>query len=78
VDFVEQTKPIQKLALLHTNAPERALALKERLAHLLPEADPAMLNITPVIGVHIGPGAAGVAWISQNVPEPAFLESLKP
>lgn len=77
VGYVEQSQPIQQIALLHTNAPERAQALKERLAPLLPQADPPILNITPVIGVHIGPGAAGVAWVSQEVPPAAFLEQFQ-
>ncbi|NIV28975.1 MAG: fatty acid-binding protein DegV, partial [Anaerolineae bacterium] len=57
---VEQAAPIEKMAFLHTNAPGRAQALRERLADVLPEGEIPTLNITPVIGVHIGPGAAGV------------------
>jgi DegV family protein with EDD domain len=75
-ELVEITQPVERLAFLHTNAPEKAHALKERLSHLLPQAEVPMLNITPVIGVHIGPGAAGVGWISRQVPDEDFIRSL--
>ena len=74
--LVEKTMPIERLAFVHTNAPQQAEALRQRLVHLLPEGEIPVLNITPVIGVHIGPGAAGVAWISQEVPGAEFLKAI--
>jgi fatty acid-binding protein DegV len=35
-------------------------------AHLLPKADLMTQDITPVIGAHIGPGAAGFAVVSAE------------
>jgi fatty acid-binding protein DegV len=33
---------------------------------LLPNKEIYSMNITPVIGVHIGPGAVGYAIVSKN------------
>ncbi|MFP3852933.1 MAG: DegV family protein [Anaerolineales bacterium] len=67
-ELIGKTEPIERLALVHTNAPEQAQALRERILPWLPEREIPVLNITPVIGVHIGPGAAGAAWVSRDVP----------
>lgn len=57
--------PLEQLALVHTSAPERLIELRERARHLFPEGpEPLEVDVTPVIGTHIGPGAAGFACVS--------------
>lgn len=63
VEKMQALEPFERVALVHTHAPDRAEALKERVLTLLPEADIPSVDITPVIGAHIGPGAAGFAVI---------------
>lgn len=64
--LVELTKalgPLTSLAILHTNRPEGADELRHRLAHLR-LADPILtVDVTPVIGVHVGPGGLGIAAV---------------
>lgn len=55
--------PLVSLAVLHTNWPERAEELKSHLAHLRPEDQVLTVDVTPVIGVHVGPQALGVATV---------------
>lgn len=62
--MLKDNLPIEKVALLHTNAPEKAQKLYEMAASMLPEGKIMSMDITPVIGAHIGPGAAGFAIIS--------------
>ena len=64
--MLEDLQPIEQFALVHTNAAEQALAFRQQAAHLLPEQTAYSMDITPVIGAHLGPGAVGYAVISKN------------
>lgn len=58
--------PVERAALVHTNAPEVAEELRRRLGPLLPQGPIGSVMVTPVIGAHIGPNAAGIALIGQG------------
>jgi DegV family protein with EDD domain len=65
VDLVRQTAPLQALALVHTNAPETAQKLRGKAQQLFPDAhEPLSVNVTPVLGAHLGPGAVGFVCVS--------------
>ncbi len=66
IEMLEEHQPIERFALLHTNAPEEANAFYARIKNLIPEGEIYSMDITPVIGVHIGPGAVGYAIISKT------------
>ncbi|MEJ2759173.1 MAG: DegV family protein, partial [Anaerolineales bacterium] len=68
VDMLKEHQPLERVALVHTNAPETAEILREMAAPYLPEGDLLSMDITPVIGAHIGPGAAGFAYITAKRP----------
>lgn len=61
-----ERSPIEQFALLHTNAPVAAKEIEKYVNKLLPETDIYSVDITPVIGAHIGPGAIGYAIVSQK------------
>lgn len=61
-----ERSPFERIALVHTHAGEQAELLKRRVGHLLPEGELTSVDITPVIGAHIGPGAVGFACISAR------------
>lgn len=63
--LVERT-PIERFALLHTNAAKAAKEIETYVRKVLPENDVYSVDITPVIGAHIGPGAIGYAIVSQR------------
>lgn len=65
IRLLHDASPLEKVALLHTDAPDKADALRQQVQHLLPKGDIPTVNITPVIGAHIGPGAVGFACISR-------------
>jgi fatty acid-binding protein DegV len=63
--MLENLAPLEDLALVHTNAPEKMKELRERARHLFPEGkEPIEAEVTPVIGAHIGPGAVGFACVA--------------
>jgi fatty acid-binding protein DegV len=67
LDMLGALAPLEELALVHTNAPEKLRELRERARHLFPSGrDPVEVDVTPVIGTHIGPGAAGFACVSAG------------
>jgi DegV family protein with EDD domain len=68
IQILEEISPLERVALVHTNAPERAQELRLKAEHLLPDGDLTSADITPVIGANIGPGAVGFACISANLP----------
>ena len=65
ISIASTWKNIKRLAVLHSGAPERAKELTERVVNLCP--NPLMIvDITTVIGVHIGPGCVGLAVLTQD------------
>jgi len=65
IELVEEISPIERLALVHTGDSEAAQALWQQARHLFPAIhDPISVNVTPVIGAHIGPGVAGFACLA--------------
>jgi len=68
VDLLAERAPLERLALLHTHAPDSAEAFRQRIAHLLPRGEVPSVDITPVIGSHIGPGAVGFACVCAQTP----------
>ena len=66
VSLLEEHLPLEKFALLHTNAEEKANSFMKTIANLLPSERYYSMNITPVIGAHIGPGAFGFAIVKKE------------
>jgi len=66
VEMLEAVGRIERVALVHTNAPDRLADLRKLASHLLPKGDLMTEDITPVIGAHIGPGAAGFAVVTAE------------
>jgi fatty acid-binding protein DegV len=54
---------LERIALVHTHADEKARALLARVAEYLPPGEVPSVDITSVVGAHIGPGAVGFAPI---------------
>lgn len=64
IEILKEFHPVERFALLHTNAAQKAEAFRARIAERLPAGEIYSVNITPVIGAHIGPEAVGFAIIS--------------
>jgi len=66
IDLLSEKGPLERVAIVHTHAPARVEELRQLAAHLLPAGEILSMDITPVIGAHIGPGAAGFAVITEK------------
>jgi DegV family protein with EDD domain len=66
VELLNQYRPFERVALLHSDAAERAQALLAEVRGLLPEGEVWLEQINPVLGAHIGPGVVGFVCISQK------------
>jgi len=63
-DLLARLGPLEKLAVLHTNAEGEALRFAERYAPGNIPA-PLIVNVTTVIGTHVGPHGLGFAAVIQ-------------
>jgi DegV family protein with EDD domain len=66
ISLLSDLAPLEQVALVHTHAPDRAEELRQRVEHLLPEGEVPSVDITPVIGAHIGPSAVGFACVTAR------------
>jgi DegV family protein with EDD domain len=62
--LLEAQGPLERLAVLHTNAEQEAHHFLEQITQPIPHP-PLVVNITPVIGNHIGPNSLGFAVIKR-------------
>jgi DegV family protein with EDD domain len=63
IGLIAREAPFQRLAILHTNAEAEARQLLADLNPTLP-TEPFMMNITPIIGAHVGPNGLGFAGLT--------------
>ena len=65
LDMLTSLGPIERLAILHTNAEKEAKEFLQSLSFQLPTS-PIIVNVTTVIGSHVGPNGLGfVAMLSR-------------
>ncbi len=67
VEMLAVAGTLERVAMVHTHASEDILArLSSMSANLLPQRSILTVDITPVIGAHIGPGAVGFAVVQAS------------
>jgi DegV family protein with EDD domain len=66
VKLLNSCAPLERAALVHTHAPGRAEEVRQLVEPLLPQGEVWSMDITPVIGAHIGPGAVGLACVTRK------------
>lgn len=62
VELLQHFSPFEKIAILHTNAEDRARQLIEEVRDILP-SQVFTVNVTTVIGSHVGPNGLGFTAI---------------
>ena len=62
--LLDEVGPVEEAALVHTHAANLAGSLHKQAAHLLPSGEIPSVDITPVLGAHLGPNAVGFACVS--------------
>jgi DegV family protein with EDD domain len=66
LEMLTKVGELERAAIVHANAPERVTELRTQAAGLLPKGEVMDVDITPVIGAHIGPGAYGFVVIGAK------------
>ncbi len=66
ISWLGEYSPLERLAVLHAGVPARAAELRDQVAPFLPEGDIPLVQITPVLGAHLGVGALGFACVSSQ------------
>jgi DegV family protein with EDD domain len=64
IQILDELAPLERAALVHTHARAKAEALHREVEHLLPGNPVPSVDITPVLGANIGPGAVGFAVVT--------------
>ncbi len=65
--WLAEYAPFERLAVLHAGVTEEAQRLREQVRSFFPEGgDVPIVQITPVLGAHLGIGALGFACISKE------------
>lgn len=65
LELVDGVGKLEHVAMVHTNALARAGEVRLLARHLLPPGDILTMDVTPVLGAHIGPGVVGFACIAK-------------
>jgi DegV family protein with EDD domain len=67
-DLLKQLGPLERLGILHTNAESRAdeflKNIRDEHGSMLPD-DIRIINVTTVIGTHVGPNGLGLAAVRK-------------
>jgi len=66
LEWLREYAPYERLAIVHAGVPEDAKAMLEHIRSFLPHGDIPIVQITPVLGAHLGIGALGFAVISKE------------
>jgi DegV family protein with EDD domain len=56
--------PLERLAVLHTNAEQDAIEFAEHFKELV-KHHPLIINVTSIIGVHVGPNGLGFVAVTE-------------
>jgi len=64
LEMLNEVGTLERLAILHTNAEERA---RQFLAEAAPNlaSPPLLINVTPALGAHLGPNGLGFAAVKK-------------
>ena len=63
-EWLKEYAPYERLAIVHAGVQAEAEAMRERVKGFLPDGEIPIVQITPVLGSHLGIGALGFACVS--------------
>jgi fatty acid-binding protein DegV len=66
MEWLNEYALFEKLAIVHAGVQQEAEEMLERIKHLMPHGDIPIVQITPVLGAHLGVGALGFACIAKE------------
>ena len=66
MEWLAEYAPFERLAVVHAGVQKEAEEMLVRIKDYFPNADIPIVQITPVLGAHLGVGALGFACISKD------------
>ncbi len=66
LEWLAEYAPYERLAILHAGVRAEAESLYEQVRTYFPESEVPIVQITPVLGAHLGVGALGFACIAKE------------
>lgn len=67
IALVSEMAPFEEMAILHTHAIDKLETFRQRLQFLIPpDREVPAVELTPALGVHLGPGGLGIACTTAN------------
>ncbi len=67
MEWLAEYAPYERLAIVHAGVQKEAEEILQRIKEYLPHADIPIVQITPVLGTHLGVGALGFACICKGI-----------
>jgi DegV family protein with EDD domain len=64
MEWLKEYAPYERLAIVHAGIQAEAEEMRERVREFLPKGEIPIVQITPVLGSHLGVGALGFACVS--------------
>jgi fatty acid-binding protein DegV len=64
MEWLYEYAPFERLAIVHAGVQAEAEAMRKRVKEFLPDGEIPIVQITPVLGSHLGIGALGFACVS--------------
>lgn len=74
LEIAKELGPAELIGIIHADAYQGALQVKEEIKEIWPGIEPMISYVTPAIGAHVGPGTICIACIQTEVHKP-LLES---
>lgn len=66
LEWLREYSPYERLAVVHAGVRDKAEQLRQEAARYLPLENIPIIQITPVLGAHLGTGALGIAGLTQK------------
>jgi DegV family protein with EDD domain len=66
LEWLEEYAPYERLAIVHAGVQKEAEEMLQHIKEYLPHGDIPIVQITPVLGAHLGIGVLGFACISKE------------
>lgn len=72
LEIARELGPAEMVGIIHADAYQNALQVRDELQDIWPGIDPIISYVTPAIGAHVGPGTICIVSIQEEIHKPLF------
>ncbi len=76
LEIAKELGPAEMVGVIHADAYQNALQVRDELRDIWPGVEPFMSYVTPAIGAHVGPGTICIVSIQKEIHTPLFESRL--